>query len=135
VTNKDFVELGFACWNYVWNKQYIEKIVTNWTHFFKSLLIAQLLQGLDYGMDDHGNVALFPVGEENYVLTKAPISSVAATQLNMRWIWSQLQGRKAAGEWNLRPPRFEIQNDWSCNTVSLQGMHKVTLLYLLAQRP
>jgi hypothetical protein len=135
VTNTDFVELGFACWSDVWNKQYVEKSVTNFTHFFKGLLIAQLLQGLEYGMDDRGIVALFSVGEENYVFTKAPISSVAATRLKTQWMWSQLQGRKAAGEWSLRPPRFEIQNDWSCNSVSLKGMHRVTLLYLLVQRP
>jgi len=49
-------------------------------------------------MDDHGIVALFPVGEENYIFTKAPVSSVATTQLNAQWIWSQLQVRKAAGE-------------------------------------
>jgi hypothetical protein len=42
------------------------------------------------------NLNLIPGREENYVFNKAPISSVAATQRNTQWIWSQLQGRKAA---------------------------------------
>ena len=70
----------------------------NFTHFFKDLIIAPLLQGLEYGMDDHGNVDLFPAGEENYVFTKAPISSVGTTQFNTQWILSQLQESKAAVE-------------------------------------
>ena len=44
-------------------------VLLNFTHFFKDFLIAQLLQGLEYGMDDHGIVALFPVGKENDVST------------------------------------------------------------------
>ena len=61
------------------------------------------------------------------------MSSVAATQLNTQLIWSQLQGRKAAGEWSLRAARFEIQNDWNCMSASLKGMYRVSLLYFVGK--